>query len=92
MRHSLSRSGFTLLEVILAAVIGAFVALVAVGTLKTVIDARQRLEAATDSADELRLITSMISDDIACLYRDPEFAAFYGTAEESGNSLIRGRW
>lgn len=88
MRRSLSRSGFTLLEIILAAVIGAFVALVAVGTLKTVIDARQRLEAATDSADELRLITSMISDDIACLYRDPEFAVFYGTAEEIGNSLI----
>ncbi len=88
MRHSLSRSGFTLLEVILAAVIGAFVALVAVGTLKAVIDAKQRLEAATNSADELRLITSMISDDIACLYRDPEFAAFYGTAEEVGNSLI----
>jgi type II secretory pathway pseudopilin PulG len=88
MRHSPSRAGFTLLEVILAAVIGTFVALVAVGTLKTVIDARQRLEAATEVTDELRLVTAMLSNDIACLYRDPESAVFYGTVEDSGNTFI----
>ena len=36
----------------------------------------------------MRLVTAMISDDIACLYRDAESAVFYGTIQESGSSLL----
>ena len=87
-----SAKGFTLLEIVLSSVIGAFVALIAVATLRTVIDARSRVEKAVAAADELRLAVNVISDDMACLSRDKKYAKFIGTMagsdDDPSSSLV----
>lgn len=67
------KKGFTLLEVLVASVIGAFIALVAISTLRTVAAGRVRLDENVTASDELRFAAGMIRQDLANTYRDGNF-------------------
>jgi len=66
----LARGGFTLVEVLVASTIGAFVALVAVGTLRAVIASNEIVENNISATAEVRFAANMISRDLIHLYRD----------------------
>ena len=90
MRHGLKQKGFTLLEVMVASVIGVFIAMVAVGTLHSVIRAKELVNDNTAAADELRFAANMIRNDLANLYRDKDrnSVRLVGTLEETKGGLI----
>jgi len=71
MRMS-SHKGFTLAEVLVASTISAFIALVAVGALKTVTDSAQVINRIGETTSEVGFAARMISHDLANLYRDPD--------------------
>lgn len=64
------RTGFTLVEIIVATVIGAMVALTAVGTLRTITSGKNKIENVTAAAAELRFAADMLTTDLNNLYRD----------------------
>jgi len=64
------RPGFTLVEILLASTIGAFVALVAVGALKAVSVSTEMLDSNIDTAAEVRYASKIIATDLVNLYRD----------------------
>jgi len=73
----------------LASVMGAFIALVAIGTLQTVTAAKERIEANTTCADELRFAADMVHDDLVNLYRDTDAAKvkLVGILEDAGDGI-----
>jgi general secretion pathway protein J len=81
----LKKTGFTLVEVLVASTIGAFIALVAVSALRAVTASAVLVENNINSAAELRFAANMIARDLTNLYRDPNYAntRFIGLAEES---------
>jgi len=84
-RHNL---GFTLVEVLAAAMIGAFVAAVAIASLRTVAAAREKVDINIASADEMRFAAAMMQNDLANLYRDRDtnFMEIEGGLGEDENS------
>ena len=70
MKQHLKKNGFTLLEVMVAAVIGAFLALVAVSSLRAVTKAKEQVNSNITISDELRFAVKILRDDLANLYRD----------------------
>ena len=62
--------GFTLLEILVASVIGAFVAVVAVGSLRAITESREKIDANLAASSELRFAANMIQNDLHNLYRD----------------------
>ena len=70
MMRNKNRKAFTLLEILAASVIGAFLAMVAVSTLRTVTAGRVRVDDNITAAEELRFAAYMIRTDLANLYRD----------------------
>lgn len=66
------RTGFTLLEMLIAAIIGAFVAMTAVAAMRTVVAGRDRTYKAIDSADKLRFACNLIRNDCGNLYIDTQ--------------------
>ncbi len=62
--------GFTLLEVLLAAVLTAFVALVAVAGLRSVSMTRITIDQASEAADALRYAAEILERDLASVARD----------------------
>ncbi|MHC5059812.1 MAG: PulJ/GspJ family protein [Planctomycetota bacterium] len=84
------QKGFTLLEVMAASVIGAFIAMVAVGTLRTVTGARERIDINTNCTDELSFAAEMIHNDLSNLYRDTDTSnvKLVGVLTESQSGLI----
>jgi len=86
----LRKTGFTLVEVLVASTIGAFVALVAVGTLRTISVSAEMVENNINTAAEVRFALNMIARDLTNFYRDPNIAdtKFVGTFEESSQGDI----
>ncbi|MBN2180953.1 MAG: prepilin-type N-terminal cleavage/methylation domain-containing protein [Sedimentisphaerales bacterium] len=64
------REGFTLVEVMVASTIGAFISLVAVGTLKTVITSNEHLDNNINAASEARFAANLLQRDLTNIYRD----------------------
>ncbi|HOK67048.1 MAG TPA: prepilin-type N-terminal cleavage/methylation domain-containing protein [Anaerohalosphaeraceae bacterium] len=62
--------GFTLLEVLLAAVLTAFVALVAVAGLRSVSMTRTTIDQASEAADALRYAAEILERDLASIARN----------------------
>ena len=75
-------AGFTLVELMAASVITAFLAMVAVGGLVSVTSARSSLDEATETMDELRYVVDLLRQDMANMYRDRRELLFEGTVEE----------
>lgn len=90
MRKKHRISGFTLVEVLAAAMIGAFVAAVAIASLRTVAAARQKVDINIASADEMRFAAAMIQNDLANLYRDRDtnFMEIEGGFGDDENSPV----
>ena len=66
------KSGFTLVEVLIASMIGAFIMLVAVGALKAVSVGAKIVDDNIDIASELRFASKRICTDLINIYRDKE--------------------
>lgn len=80
------KTGFTLVEVMVASTIGAFVMLVAVGTLKAITASAEMVENNISTAAEVRFATNMLKRDLVNFYRDEniENTKFIATSEETG--------
>jgi len=66
--------GFTLLEILVATVIGSFVAISAVTALKSVLSCREKIVQSTTASAEMRFVADTIRQDFFNFYRDPEYA------------------
>ncbi len=64
--------GFTLAEVLVAATISSFIALVAVGALKTVTDGARLVTQTGETTAEVGFAARLLARDLANLYRDPD--------------------
>ena len=89
MKSRTDKKGFTLLEVMVASVIGAFIALVSVGALRAVTAGQAMVNTNIDAADELRYAVELIRRDLANVYRDSSADAmkFVGISAESDENM-----
>jgi type II secretion system protein J len=90
MKIAVKNTGFTLVELLVASTIGAFLIIVAAGTLRAISTSAKMVTSNIDSAAEVRFAAGLISKDLANLYRDPNFAnmKFVGTVEESPQGTV----
>lgn len=81
-------AGFTLVEVLVASTIGAFIALVAVSALRTITTGAKMLDTNLEAAAEVRFASKMIHTDLVNLYRDKDQrnTRLIGFAGESGDA------
>src|SRR4030043_140524 len=77
------RTGFTLVEVLGASTIGVFIAMVAVGALRTIIASGEMVDSNINAAAEVRFAANMIARDLQNLYNDGNIqnTKFIGTVE-----------
>jgi type II secretion system protein J len=82
---SLRKTGFTLVEVMVASTIGAFIMLVAVGTLRAITASSEKVDKNINSAAEIRFASRMLAKDFVNFYRDEsmENMKLIGTHKES---------
>ena len=82
---SLRKTGFTLVEVMVASTIGAFIMLVAVGTLRAITASAERVDKNINTSAEVRFASKMLAKDFVNFYRDEniENTKLIGTFEES---------
>ncbi|MFC1783169.1 type II secretion system protein J, partial [Planctomycetota bacterium] len=66
------RRGFTLLEILVASIVGAFVAVTATTALRSTMSSRQKIADYTAAAAQLRFAAEMIRKDMINFYRDPD--------------------
>jgi len=81
----LRKTGFTLVEVLVATTIGTFIALVAIGALRAVTAGAQVVEANINTAAEVRFAARTIRHDLVNMYRtankrDTKFIAIADTS------------
>jgi general secretion pathway protein J len=90
MKMCVRKNGFTLVEVLLASMIGAFVVLVAVGTLRAISASAEMLENNISTSSEARFASKMIARDLMNLYRDKsiKMSRLVGLAEETNEGLV----
>ena len=84
------KTGFTLVEVMVAVTIGGFIMLVAVGTLKAITASAEKVNSNISTAAELRFASNMLERDLVNFYRDEsiENTKLIGTVGESGEEGI----
>ena len=77
------RTGFTLVEVLVASTIGVFIAMVAVGALRAIIASAEMVDRNINAAAEVRFAANMIARDLQNFYHndDIENTKFIGTVE-----------
>jgi type II secretion system protein J len=77
------RTGFTLVEVLVASTIGVFIAMVAVGALRAIMASAEMVDSNINAAAEVRFAANMISRDLQNLYNDGNIqnTKFIGTVE-----------
>jgi general secretion pathway protein J len=77
------RTGFTLVEVLLASMIGVFIAMVTVGALRAIIASSEMVDENINAAAEVRFAANMIARDLANFYSsdDIDNTKFIGTLE-----------
>ena len=77
------RTGFTLVEILVASTIGAFISMIAVGTLQTVIRSNDMTERNINAAAEVRFAANMLKKDITNMYKTDDYldSALFGTIE-----------
>jgi len=82
----LRKTGFTLVEVLVATTIGTFIALVAIGALRAVTAGAQVVEANIDTAAEVRFAARTIRHDLVNMYRtaNKRDTKFIAMADDSG--------
>jgi len=80
------RTGFTLIEVMVASTIGAFIMLVAVGSLRAITASTERVDRSISTAAEVRFASNMLTRDLINFYRDEniENTKLIGTFTELG--------
>jgi general secretion pathway protein J len=80
----LKRTGFTLVEVLVASTIGVFVALVAVAALRVITASAEVVDHNINAAAEVRFAANMIARDLRHLYRDEDIgnSRLIGTVED----------
>jgi type II secretion system protein J len=84
MKTYSKKTGFTLVEVMVASTIGAFISLVAVGTLKAVISSNEQVDLNINTASEARFAANIIERDLTNIYRDEDYenTKLIGTVED----------
>ena len=77
------RTGFTLVEVLVASTIGVFIAMVSVGALRAIMASAEMVDSNINAAAEVRFAANMIKRDLQNLYNDSniENTKFFGTVE-----------
>ena len=80
------RTGFTLVEVLVASTIGVFIAMVAVGALRAIIASAEMVDRNINAAAEVRFAANMIARDLQNFYHDDDMenTKFIGTVESLG--------
>lgn len=84
----LKKTGFTLVEVVVATTIGTFIAVVAVGALKAVTAGAKMVEANINTAAEVRFAAKTIRRDLVNMYRpsNTRDTKFIAIADDSGTA------
>ena len=79
------KKGFTLIEIMVASIIGVFIAVVAVGTLRAVSNSSEKINDNIDRAAEIRFASKMIASDLMNVYRDKNIKnmMFVGTIKNA---------
>jgi general secretion pathway protein J len=93
MKMYLRKTGFTLVEVLVASTIGVFVALVAVGTLRAISASAEMVDNNINAAAEVRFASNIIARDLLNLYRDTNIRntrliGRVGESDEGGVSCL----
>jgi len=80
------QNGFTLIEILVASIIGVFVAIVAVSTLRAISVSAEIVNTNIDKASEIRFAAKMISRDLSniCRERNFDYTKFIGTPDGDG--------
>ena len=86
MKAYLRKTGFTLIEVMVATTIGTFIALISIGALRAVTAGAQMVEANIETAAEVRFAVKTIRNDLINMYKPASFedTKFIAFADESG--------
>lgn len=84
------KTGFTLIEILVASIIGTFVAVIAVGALRAAAVSAQMVDENIETASELRFAADKIAFDLVNFYRDKDIknTKFTGTFEEMSDEFV----
>lgn len=84
-RNRNNLQGFTLLEMIISSVLGAFIAIVALSGLRSVTAARGAIDKHSEAVDELRIAAEQIRADLVNVQPVGRAIRFEGLLEQSGS-------